>query len=106
LTIAELWKGVLRNPAGKKKQNLERWFAGLEGPQSLFAGQILPFDERAVLIWGKIMAEGENAGKPRSALDMIVAAVAAANGCIVVTDDTKHFTGLKTINPLLQGVRT
>lgn len=106
LTIAELWKGVLRKPAGKKRQNLERWFAGPEGPQSLFAGRILPFDERAVLIWGQVMAKGANTGKPRSALDMIVAAVAVANGCIIVTDNTRHFIGLKTINPLLQGERT
>jgi hypothetical protein len=106
LTIAELWKGVLRKPAGRKRQNLERWFAGPEGPQSLFAGRILPFDERAALIWGELMAKGENAGKPRSALDMIVAAVAAANDCIVVTDNTKYFLGLKSINPLLQGERT
>jgi predicted nucleic acid-binding protein len=91
LTIAELWKGVLRKPAGRKRQNLERWFAGPEGPQSLFAGRILPFDERAALIWGEIMAKGENTGKPRSALGLIVAAVAAVNGCIIVTDNTKHF---------------
>ncbi len=102
LTIAELWKGVLRKSAGKRRQNLERWFTGSEGPQSLFAGRILPFDDKAALIWGEIMAKGENAGKPRSALDMIVAAVAVANNCIIVTDNTKHFTGLKTINPLLQ----
>jgi len=106
LTIAELWKGVLRKPAGRKRQELERWFVGPEGPQSLFAGRVLTFDERAALIWGEIMAKGENAGKPRSALDMIVAAVAAANDCIVVTDNTKHFMGLKTINPMLQGERT
>jgi hypothetical protein len=46
------------------------------------------------------MAEGAKAGRPRSALDMILAAVAEANGCIVVTDNEKDFAGLVFINPL------
>jgi len=31
---------------------------------------------------------------------MIVAAIAEANECIVVTDNEKHFSGLKFINPM------
>jgi len=100
LTVAEIWRGVLEGPAGKKRQQLERWFAGPEGPQALFAGRILPFDDNAALIWGKIMAKGTKAGRPRSAIDMIVAAIAEANDCVIVTDNEKHFIGLKIINPL------
>ena len=100
LTVAEIWRGVLEGPAGKKRQQLERWFAGPEVPQALFAGRILPFDDNAALIWGKIMAKGTKAGRPRSAIDMIVAAIAEANDCVVVTDNEKHFIGLKIVNPL------
>jgi predicted nucleic acid-binding protein len=46
------------------------------------------------------MAEGTKAGRPRSALDMILAAIAEANNCIVVTDNEKDFKGLKFINPM------
>jgi predicted nucleic acid-binding protein len=46
------------------------------------------------------MAEGKAAGKPRSGLDMIIAAVASANECVVVTDNEKDFAGLQIINPL------
>ena len=46
------------------------------------------------------MAEGTAKGRPRSALDMIIAAVAESNDCIVVTDNEKDFSGLKFINPL------
>ncbi|HET6839322.1 MAG TPA: VapC toxin family PIN domain ribonuclease, partial [Bradyrhizobium sp.] len=35
-----------------------------------------------------------------SALDMIVAAIAEANGCVIVTDNEKDFAGLKFINPI------
>lgn len=31
---------------------------------------------------------------------MILAAIAEANHCILVTDNEKHFQGLKFINPL------
>jgi toxin FitB len=100
LTVAEIWFGVLEKPAGKRRAQLERWFAGPDGPQSLFAGRVLPFDEQAGLIWARLMASGARAGRQRSALDMILAAVAEANGCIVVTDNEKDFTGLKFVNPM------
>jgi predicted nucleic acid-binding protein len=100
LTVAEIRFGVLAKPAGKKRSKLERWFEGPEGPQSLFAGRVLPFDEKAGLIWARLMAAGTKAGRPRSALDMIVAAVAEANNCTVVTDNEKDFAGLKFINPM------
>jgi predicted nucleic acid-binding protein len=100
LVVAEIWFGVLNAPAGKKRAHLESWFAGSEGPQALFAGRVLPFDEKAGLIWARLMAEGEKTGRPRSALDMILAAIAEANDCILVTDNEKDFVGLKFINPL------
>lgn len=103
LVVAEIWFGVLEKPVGRKRAQLERWFAGPEGPQSLFAGRVLPFDEKAGLIWARLMADGAKAGRPRSALDMILAAVAEANDCIVVTDNERDFTGLSYINPLRSG---
>jgi predicted nucleic acid-binding protein len=105
LTVAEIWRGVLEKSAGKKRHQLERWFAGQEGPQALFAGRILPFDDKAALIWGKLMANGTKSGRPRSAIDMIVAAIAEANDCMVVTDNDKHFAGLKIVNPLRPSTR-
>ncbi len=102
LTIAEIWRGILESPDGRKRDALETWFAGDEGPQSLFAGRILLFDARAGLIWARLMAEGKSAGRPRSALDMILAAVALANDCVVVTDNEKDFKGLQFLNPLRQ----
>ena len=89
LTVAEIWRGLLEKPAGKKRAALESWFAGPEGPQTLFAGRVLPFDEKAALVWARLMAERTAKGRPRSALDMIVVAVAEVNGCVVVTDNER-----------------
>jgi predicted nucleic acid-binding protein len=100
LTLAELQRGILEKPAGKRRQQLEAWFTGPEGPQALFAGRVLPFDEKASLIWARLMAEGKIKGRPRSGLDAIIAAVAEANECVVVTDNEKDFAGIDVINPL------
>lgn len=100
LTVAEIRRGILEKPAGKKRDALEAWFAGPEGPLTLFAGRVLAFDDKAALIWARLMADGRGAGRPRSALDMIIAAVASANGCTIVTANARDFAGLDAINPL------
>ncbi len=80
-TVAEVWRGILQAPAGRKRRALEAWFEGPEGPQTLFAGRVLAFDDRAGLAW----------------------AVAAGNDCVIVTDNEKDFAGLDFINPLRMG---
>lgn len=100
LTLAEIHRGILEKSSGKKRMALEAWFASDEGPQSLFANRILPFDEAAALVWGQLMAEGKAKGRPRSGLDTIIAAIAQANACIVVTDNEKDFYDIEIINPL------
>jgi predicted nucleic acid-binding protein len=100
LTVAEIWRGILEMPAGKRQRDLEDWFLGAEGPQHLFAGRVLAFDDQAGLIWARLMAEGTAQGRPRSAIDMIIAAVAECNGCMVVTDNERDFAGLAFINPM------
>jgi hypothetical protein len=77
LTVAEIRRGILEKPAGKRRSELDSWFSGPEGPQALFAGRMLSFD-----------------------LDMIIAAVAEANDCVVVTDNEEDFTAIETLNPL------
>lgn len=103
LTVAEIRRGILEKPRGKKREALDAWFSGPEGPQALFAGRILPFDDKAGLVWARLMAEGKAAGRPRSGLDMIIAAVAGSNDCVVVTDNERDFVGLQIVNPMREG---
>jgi predicted nucleic acid-binding protein len=65
LTVGEIRRGLLEKPKGKKRAVLEAWFAGPDGPQALFAGRVLPFDEKAGLIWARLMADGAAKGRPR-----------------------------------------
>ena len=99
LTVAEIRRGILEKPAGKRRDELEDWFVGPEGPLALFAGRVLAFDEAAALIWARFMADGKAAGRSRSALDTIIPAVAEANNCVVVTGNGKDLAGVEFINP-------
>lgn len=103
LTVAEIRRGILEKPKGREREALDTWFAGPEGPQALFAGRVLSFDEKASLIWARLMADGRTKGRPRSALDTIIAAVAEANDCIVVTDNEKDFFDIEIVNPIRDG---
>ena len=103
LTVAEIRRGILEKPRGKKRDALDTWFSGPEGPQALFLGRILSFDDKAGLIWARLMAEGKAAGRPRSGLDMIIAAVAGAMDCMIVTDNEKDFAGIPFVNPTRDG---
>lgn len=100
LTLAEIRRGILELPSGLRRDRLDAWFSGPEGPSSLFAGRVLSFDDKAGLVWARLMAEGTAKGRPRSALDTIIAAVAEANDCVVVTDNEKHFSDIEIFNPL------
>jgi predicted nucleic acid-binding protein len=76
LTVAEIRRGILEKAPGKKRRELESWFSSHEGTQALFAGRVLPFDEKAGL------------------------AIAATNDCVVVTENERDFAGLKIVKPL------
>jgi len=100
LTLADIRRGILEKPRGRKRDALEAWFSGPEGPQALFAGRTLSFDAAAALLWARLMAAGRAAGRPRNALDMILAATAAAHDCTMATDNEKDFADLPILNPL------
>ena len=100
LTLAEIRRGVLEKSPGKRRDQLDAWFTGPRGPRFLFAGRVFPFDEKASLVWARLMAEDKRKGRPHSGLDMIIAAVAEANGCVVATDNEQDFAEIDIVNPL------
>jgi predicted nucleic acid-binding protein len=101
LSAAEIWRGVLEVAPPRRRRDLETWFASAEGPPALFSGRLPSFDARTAMEWGHLMAAGTAAGRPRSPLDMVIAATAVANGCIVVTANERHFQGADDfLNPM------
>ena len=99
LTLAEIERGILQIPAGRKRSDLEKWFASPQGPPVLFQGRVLPFDDVAAPFWARLMAEGRRLGRPRNAADMIIAATALANNCVIATANERDFFDLPIVNP-------
>lgn len=98
LTIAEIERGILILPAGRRRSALARWFEGPEGPSVLFAGRILSFDELAARAWARLMAEGHKTGRPRSFIDTMIGAIAVSRRCTIVTGNTRHFPKLEVLD--------
>ena len=51
------------------------------------------------------MADGKAKGRSRSVLDTIVAAIAEANDCVVVTENERDFADVEIVNPLRGATR-
>jgi hypothetical protein len=100
LSLAEIQRGILQLPLGRRRNELEAWYAGRYGPTTLFGERIFAFDVPAAGVWARLMAEGNRRGSPRSAVDMIVAAIAIAHDCTVVTANERHFGDVVSVlNP-------
>jgi toxin FitB len=100
MNLAQIWNGILELAAGEKRNEQEGWFSGPRGPRVIFGNRVLNFDEKAALIWARLVSEREKAELPCAPIDMIYAAIAEANDCILVTDSEDRFTGLKVLNPM------
>lgn len=51
----------------------------------------LPFDDKAAKVYGHIRAILKKAGTPIGPNDLMIAAIAIANNCILVSHNTKEF---------------
>lgn len=91
IVVGEIWRGIEELADGQRKRELTSWFESDVGPQSVFATRILPFDEVAAVRWGAVIAEGRRLGRPRSPLDMQIAAIAMTQNCVLATRNVHHF---------------
>ncbi|HEX4496952.1 MAG TPA: type II toxin-antitoxin system VapC family toxin [Thermoanaerobaculia bacterium] len=102
ITIGEIGYGLEILPQGKRRLQLEQGFARILG--EAFAGRILAFDEEAARIYGALMGKRKQIGRPLSALDGQIAAIARATGSAVATRNIRDFVecGVEIINPFDQ----
>lgn len=81
ITIGEIWEGIVRLPAGRKRRALE---ASFDLIQDRFPDRILPVDFAIAAKYGQIQAE---AG-PLPTLDTFIGATAIVNRLTVLTRNT------------------
>jgi toxin FitB len=99
LTLAEIEKGILRKEEGRRRRELQRWFA--EDLRARFAGRILAFDLHVASRWAHLVAALLDKGRPLPTLDSQIAATALAHDLILVTRNVKDIegTGVTVLNP-------
>ena len=93
ITVAELQYGIMKSSIPEKNQEaLDKFLIPLE---------ILDFDFKATIEYGKIRADLEKKGMPIGPLDTLIASHALSLGLILVTNNEKEFeriAGLKIEN--------
>jgi tRNA(fMet)-specific endonuclease VapC len=92
IVCAELRFGAARLKSKKLANTIEHWLG-------MFV--ILPWDDAASQTYARIRAILESKGRPIGNLDLLIAAHAIAQGAVLVTNNTRHFSqvsGLKFEN--------
>ena len=93
LTVAELQYGIMKSSDPEKNQKaLDKFLTPLE---------ILDFDSKATIEYGKIRTELEKKGMPIGPLDTLIASQALSSNLTLVTNNEKEFgriAGLKMEN--------
>jgi predicted nucleic acid-binding protein len=99
ISIAEIRRGVLLLPSGKRREKLERWLDSALRPA--FAGRLLTLGEQEMNAWAELQASAEKTGRRIPVIDSLLAATARCHGLTIATrnvDDFRH-CGVPVINP-------
>ena len=98
VTIAEIAFGIGKVRPEQRAARLEE---GLVSWRHRFADRIFPFTEASALAYGDIMSAARRQGRPMSAPDGMIAAIARINGGRLATRNVTDFstTNLELISP-------
>ena len=88
-TIGELVRGARKVRERERRERFERWIEQDLARQ--FDGRVLACDGRTAAVWGRLMGDGNRAGRPPAAADAQIAAVAIQHDLILVTRNVKDF---------------
>ena len=96
IVLGELYAGILRRPAGRKRAELERWFETVSG-----ALECLPWDGAVSRRWARLVVQLKRKGRSLPLLDSMIAATALEHGLTVATRNVRDFeqTGVRVVDP-------
>ncbi len=91
VTQAEILHGIARLPSGRRRDALQRAAAAMFEEE--FGDRVLPFDASAAPHYAALRASRERGGRPMSAFDAQIAAIARAHRATIATRDLGRFEG-------------
>jgi len=99
VTQAEILYGIALLPEGRRRDALHA--ATRAALDNHFRGRVLPFDSDAAEAFAAIAAGRRNAGRPISAADALIAAIAKSRGAVLATRNASDFDGcdVSVVNP-------
>jgi tRNA(fMet)-specific endonuclease VapC len=93
LTVLEIVKGLHKQKQAKKlKQFLSH----------LSAAEVLPLDQTAAEIAGRIYADLARTGQPIGRIDPMIAGIALRQGLVLVTGNTDHYRRVQALGYKLE----
>ena len=98
--LGELEYGILQLVAGKKRRDLEEWFARISRRIP-----VVDIDAETGRIWAALLARLKRAGRAMPLKDSLIAASAVRHAMTVATRNTADFrhSGARVINPFSWG---
>ncbi|MCQ8185417.1 type II toxin-antitoxin system VapC family toxin [Parvularcula maris] len=102
ISMAEIQRGLLRLPEGKKRGALLARFTDFA--DEAFAGRVLAFDRAAAHRTAEASAAREAAGLHAEMVDMMIAGIVLERGLRLATRNTRDFEGcgLRLMNPFAE----
>jgi toxin FitB len=99
VTIGEIAKGICKLTASKRKESLTNWLN--ETLPNRFEHRILSIDVSTMVLWGNLVGQLEQNGRPLPVVDSLIAAIALQNSKKLVTRNENDFagTGVVIVNP-------
>jgi toxin FitB len=96
VVMGEIWRGIDRLDAGRRKANLEEWFSGLKSRVDC-----LDWTREVAVVWGGLINEIQRSGFTVGIRDTMIAASAKHHGLTVATRNVDDFRrcGVPVINP-------
>lgn len=105
ISVAEIRKGILLLPEGKKRAKLEIWLES--GLLPAFAGRVIPLGETEMNEWAALQAVAEKCGHRLPVVDSLIAATARCHGLTLATRNLHDFRhcGIPVLDPWTEATR-
>jgi len=105
VSVAEIRKGILMLPQGKKRKKLENWLA--EELLPAFIERVITLGEEEMNTWAMLQVEAEKEGRNLPVVDSLIAATARCHELTLATRNIQGFQHCKipVLNPWIKQKR-